>query len=191
MPIVFAADELDRRALEEAGEHELVDVLRQRRRGRVRAHGIEPERDGDLEPAVREQVVRAAVLVDLPVHQRRAPVDLLHPVHADVARAVARVVRDHRRERDERRRVARPAALDRQQVEVDVVAREDDLLRRRRRARSSGASRRSTSASAGLAPSPRDPRAAASRARRRACARRRRATTRRTPGTSAAPSRTG
>ena len=117
-------------SLEEAGEHELVDVLRQRRRSRVRAHGIEPERDRDLEPPVREQVVRAAVLVDLPVHQRRPPVDLLHPVHADVARAGLRVVRDHRRQRDERRRVAGPAALDRQEVEVDVVAREHDVVRR-------------------------------------------------------------
>ena len=33
-------------------------------------------------------------------------------------------------QRDERRRVARPAALDRQRVEVDVVAREHDLLAR-------------------------------------------------------------
>src|SRR5439155_12582238 len=36
--------------------------------------------------------------------------------------------RDHRREGDERRRVARPAALDREEAEVDVVAFEDDLL---------------------------------------------------------------
>ena len=63
--------------------------------------------------AVGREVVGAAVLVDLPVHEGRAAVDLLHPVHADVAAAVARVVRDHRGERDERRRVAGPAALDR------------------------------------------------------------------------------
>ena len=37
-------------------------------------------------------------------------------------------LRDHRRQRDERRRVAGPAALDREQVEVDLVARQDDLL---------------------------------------------------------------
>ena len=41
-------------------------------------------------------------------------------------------LRDHGRERDERRRVARPAALDREQAEVDVVAGEHDLLARRR-----------------------------------------------------------
>ena len=54
----------------------------------------------------------------------------LHPVHADVAAAGLRVVRDDGRERDERRRVARPAALDRQEAEVDVVAAQHDLLAR-------------------------------------------------------------
>ena len=47
--------ELDRLALEEAGEHELVDVLRQRRRRGVGADRVEPERDGDLEPAVGDR----------------------------------------------------------------------------------------------------------------------------------------
>jgi hypothetical protein len=121
-------DELDRLALEEAGEHELVDVLRERRRGRVGAHGVEPERDRDLEPAVGRQVVHPAVLVELPVHRGRAPVELLHPVHADVPRAGLRVVRDHGRERDERRRVARPAVLDREQVEIDVVTLQHDVV---------------------------------------------------------------
>ncbi len=121
-------DELDRLALEEAREHELVDVLRQRRRGRVRGHRVEPQRDGDLEPAVRGQVVHAPVLVELPVHRGRARVELLHPVHADVPRPGLRVVRDHGRQRDERRGVARPAVLDREQVEVDVVAGEHDVV---------------------------------------------------------------
>ena len=49
-------------------------------------------------------------------------VDHLHPVHADVADARLRVLRDDGRQRDERRGVARPAALDRQSPEVDVVA---------------------------------------------------------------------
>ena len=40
-------------------------------------------------------------------------VDDLHPVHPDVARTRLRISRDHGRERDERRRVARPAPLDR------------------------------------------------------------------------------
>ena len=121
-------NELDRLALEEAGEHELVDVLGQGRRGGVGAHGVEPEGDGDLEPPVRRQVVHAPVLVQLPVHRRRAPVELLHPVHAHVARPRLRVVRDHGRKRDERRGIARPAVLDREQAEIDVVAGEDDFV---------------------------------------------------------------
>ena len=49
--------------------------------------GIEPERDGDLHPALAEEVVGAAVLVELPVHRRRARAEHLHAVHADVALA--------------------------------------------------------------------------------------------------------
>ena len=72
MSTVFALDELDRLAAQEAGEHELVDVLRQRRARGVRGDRVEPERDGDRDPAVGREVVGAAVLVDLPVHERRA-----------------------------------------------------------------------------------------------------------------------
>ena len=121
-------DDLDRLAAEEAGEHQLVDVLRQRRARGVGRHRVEPERDGDRDLAVGGEVVGAPVLVDLPVHVGGARVDLLHPVHADVAAARVRVLRDHGRQRDERSRVAGPAALDRQQVEVDLVAGQDDLL---------------------------------------------------------------
>src|SRR5207302_5401759 len=45
-----------------------------------------------------------------------------------VACPVARVARDDGRQGDERRRVAGPAALDRQQPEVDLVAAQHDLL---------------------------------------------------------------
>ena len=62
------------------------------------------------------------------MHEGRAPVDLLHPVHADVASAGSGVVRDHRGQGDERRRVVRPAGLDRERVQVNVVAGEHDLL---------------------------------------------------------------
>ena len=105
-------------------------MLRQRRARGVGGDRVEPERDGDLELAVREEVVRAPVLVNLPVHRGGAAVEHLQPVNADVARAVARVLRDHRGERDERRRVSRPAGLDREPAEIDLVTGEHDLLHR-------------------------------------------------------------
>ena len=123
-------DELHRLAAQEAREHQLVDVLRERRARRVCRDGIEPDRDDDVEPAVGQQVVGAAVLVDLPVHRGRVPVEHLQPVHADVAPAGARVLRDHRGEGDERRRVARPTGLDGQGAEVDLASGENNLLRR-------------------------------------------------------------
>ena len=127
-----ALDELDRRATEIARHHELVDVLRQRRARGVRGDRIHPERYCDGDAALGGEPVGAAVLVDLPVHEGGAVVDHLHAIHADVADAVPRVPGDDGRERDERRRVAGPAALDRESREVDVVALEHDLLHRAR-----------------------------------------------------------
>ena len=128
----LAAHELDGLAAQEPGEHELVDVLRERCARRVRGHGIEPDGDRDRDPPVLGgEQVGSAVLVQLPVHERRAAVDHLHPVHADVAAAGLRILRDHGREGDERRGVARPAALDRQAAEIDVVALVEHLLARR------------------------------------------------------------
>ncbi len=132
----LAADELDRLAAEEPREHQLVDVMREGRRCGVRRDRVEPQGNGNGDPAVlRREQVCAAVLVHLPVHERRAPVDDLHAVHADVADVRLRVLRDDRREGDERGGVARPAALDRQPPEVDVGPLEEDLLARRLRHR--------------------------------------------------------
>ena len=79
-------DELDRLAAQEAREHELVEVLRERRARRVGRHRIEADRDGDGDaPVLGGEEIGAAVLVHLPVHERRGAVDHLHPVHADVA----------------------------------------------------------------------------------------------------------
>jgi hypothetical protein len=102
-------------------------VLRERRARGVRRHRVAAERDGHVEAVAHAAPVGSAVLVDLPVHEGRARVDLLHPVHADVARPGARVLRDHGGQRDERRRISGPAVLDRQQVEVRL---EDDVLDR-------------------------------------------------------------
>ena len=95
----------------------------QRRARAVRGDRVEPERDGDLELAVGEQVVGAAVLVDLPVHRGRALVEHLHAVHADVAarRCAGRCVITAGSVMNGAG-VARPAGLDRQAAEVDLVA---------------------------------------------------------------------
>jgi hypothetical protein len=90
--------------------------------------GALAERDGDVEPAVGREVVHPAVLVELPVHGRRVRVELLHPVHADVARARLRILGDDRRQGDEGRRVVGPAVLDRQEIEIYVVGLQHDLL---------------------------------------------------------------
>ena len=125
----LALDELHGGALQKTGDHQLADVLREWRARGVRGDRVEAESDGHRDLPVRCcPEISAAVLVDLPVHERRAPVDLLHAVHADVADAGLLVLCDHGRQRDERRRIERPAALDREQVEVDVVARQDDFL---------------------------------------------------------------
>ena len=111
----LAAHELDRLAPQEPGEHELVDVVRERCARRVRRHRVEPDRDRHRDPPVLGgEQIRPPVLVHLPVHEGRPTVDHLHPVHADVADTRLRVLRDDGRKRDERRRVARPAALDRE-----------------------------------------------------------------------------
>jgi hypothetical protein len=94
----------------------------------VRSDRVEPEGDGDLHPPAGGAEVGASVLVQLPVHRGRARPEHLHAVHPDVAAPVARVARDHRGERDERRSVTGPARLHGQQPEVDLVAPEDDLL---------------------------------------------------------------
>ena len=92
--------------------------------------GIETERDGDLHPALGEEVVGSAVLVDLPVHRGRTRAEHLHAIHPDIALAGARIEREHGGQRDERPGVARPTGLHRQPAEIDVVALEDDLLAR-------------------------------------------------------------
>ena len=86
----LALHELDLVAAQEAGHHQLVDVMRERRRRRVRGHRVEAERDGDRDLAVlRREQIGAAVLVHLPVHVRGAAVDDLHAVHAYVPRTLS------------------------------------------------------------------------------------------------------
>ena len=56
--------------------------------------------------------------------------ELLHAIHADVANAARRILRDHHRQRDVRPAVFGPAREDRQLVEIDLVAAPHDFLTR-------------------------------------------------------------
>ena len=106
----LAAHVLDRLAAQEPGEHPLVDAVGQRRGRGVGERRIAAERDRDLEPLaelLRAPEVTRARLVDLPVHRRRAAIDALHAVHADVARAGVGILRDDVGEREERAAVVR------------------------------------------------------------------------------------
>ena len=86
--------QLHRLAAEEAGEEELVDRGRQRRRAGIDAGRIAAERDDDRHPlAFRGHLapVRGADLVPLPVHGERVAAEHLDAVHADVADAARRI----------------------------------------------------------------------------------------------------
>ncbi len=72
-----------------------------------------------------------SVLVLLPVHSGRAPVEHLHPVHADVGLAARRIPRDDERHRHEWSGVLRPARQHRKRGEIHRVAGQHDLLARR------------------------------------------------------------
>ncbi len=118
---------------QETREDHLVDVARQRRRRGVREHRVGTDGDGRLDPlaALRLHVAEivCTVLVDVPVHARRLLVVFLQAVHADVALASLRVLREDKRQRNERAAVLRPAREDGDLVEIDRLL--YDLLARR------------------------------------------------------------
>ena len=73
---------------DEGGEHQLRNVLRQRRDGREdqRRRAAQEHRCRQaLSPALGDCIVIAPALSDLPVHAGRSCVVHLHPVHAEIA----------------------------------------------------------------------------------------------------------
>ena len=137
----LALDHGHARSTQPAGEDHLVDARRQRRRGGVDRGRVSAQRDGDVHrpaPLLRETLVLGRALVDLPVHAERAIVVDLEPVHAHVARAAHRILREDHRKRDEAPRVPRPAAQHRQRREARPVGLDDLLARRRAHALGAG-----------------------------------------------------
>ena len=129
----LALHHLDGLVPQEAREHHLVDVAWQRCRRGIRQHGVGADGHGrlDLLAARRLRVAEIvrAVLVDVPVHARRAFVVFLQAVHADIALARRRILREDERQRDERPAVLRPARQNRNLVEVRLHL--HDFLARR------------------------------------------------------------
>ena len=88
----------------------------------VRQHGIRADGHGDLDllaaRRLRVAEIVRAVLVDVPMHSRHLLVVFLQAVHADVALASRRILREDERQRDERPAILRPAREDWQLVEI-------------------------------------------------------------------------
>ena len=126
-----ALHELDRFMPEEPRKDHLVDVARQRCRRRVSHDGIRADGDRRLDAFAalclhRAEVLRP-VLVDVPVHPRRAAVVLLQAVHPDVALARLGILRKDERQRHKGTAVIRPALQNGNLVKIRVL-RLDDFL---------------------------------------------------------------
>ena len=110
---------------QEAREHHLVNVARQRRGRGVGEDGIGADGDRRLDARaaalLRIAKVLRAVLVDVPVHPRRAAVIFLQAIHADVALARRGVLRKDKRQCHEGAAVVRPAFQDGDVVEARIL----------------------------------------------------------------------
>ncbi len=107
-------------ARDERRQHQLGDVLGQRRNRRENQRGRSAEKHGRrqrLSLLLRDGVVKAAALPDLPVHPRRLAVVHLQPVHAEVVALAGGMLRVDERQRDKRAAVFGPAREDRQPIE--------------------------------------------------------------------------
>jgi hypothetical protein len=119
----------DARAIAAQQAREFVFGKRVRNRGDGREHrgriGADRHEDGKrsvwvfVAPA---GVIECAAPVWKPSHDQAIAADQLLPVDRDVLARMPCAARHHEAERDQAPRVLRPAALDRQHAEVDVVA---------------------------------------------------------------------
>ncbi len=75
-------------------------------------------------------VVLRGHLLPLPVHAGGLAVVHLHPIHADIAFAGARIARVHARQRDEPPAIVRPALQNRKRVQVEACSRRITSLHR-------------------------------------------------------------
>ena len=109
----LALHHLDGALSQEAGDHHLVQVRRQRQDRRVHADRIGADRHGDIHArlpvSAHTAVMLGALLVGLPVHAGGDVVVNLHAIHAAVALAGIGVARKHHRQGDEAAAIFGPA----------------------------------------------------------------------------------
>ena len=120
-------------AAQKAREHHLVYAGWQRRGRRIDRRRRRAEHHRHLQPlllALGVPVVLGAALVQVPVHTERLIVEDLEPIHADVALAGVRIVREHQRQGDVAAAIVGPALQDRQLRELEVLTTVHLLARR-------------------------------------------------------------
>ncbi len=115
-------------------EQEFVDRWWQGCRRRIDRRRIRPDRDDHWHPLSLLSHLAPVCrpdLVPLPVHCQRARAQHLHAVHANVADAALRILRDHHWQCDVRSAVFGPASDDRQLRQIHLVALQHHFLARR------------------------------------------------------------
>ena len=121
----FGFHQMDRTFAQKTGKQHLVNAGRKRRGGGIRDSRIAAKHNRHVDlllfGLVTPRMFRAD-LVHLPVHARRALVEHLNAVHADVALARIRVIGEHKGQGDVAPAVLRPAVQNGQLVQINVVA---------------------------------------------------------------------
>ena len=131
--VADAVDEFALAAAQQPGEGVFGQGVGDRRDGREQRRRVAAEDDTDRKRLARmgllpvAEVERAAAMRE-PAHDEPVAADELLAVDAEVLAFLVRATRDDEGPRDERGRVAGPAGLDRQPLEIDVVGLDDDVL---------------------------------------------------------------
>ena len=119
---------------QEPCENHLIHIARQRCRRRVGHDGIRANGHGALDAVAahgrRIAVILGAVLMNVPMHARGLAVVLLQAVHAHVALARTRVIREGQGQCHEGAAIVRPALEDGDFVEIRMLCLHDLLAGR-------------------------------------------------------------
>ena len=122
-----AVPELATLAAQQAGKFVLAQGIGYRRNRCQQGGRIGTERHQDRERLVRSRcdvvgIIERAAAVRKPAHDQRVRADQLLAVDGDVLSGLTRAAGDHQAKGDQPCDVLRPAALNRQQPEIDILA---------------------------------------------------------------------